>query len=154
LARFDNTSNAPAGTSFEWNLGDNSAVQTTTDVTHSYTDEGTYTVTLRADFSTCTVTETLQVQVVQQGVYVPSAFTPDGDGVNDLLNVQVAPNATTQMAVFDRWGVEVASLNDDSWNGKNSNGAQVPEGVYVVLVKVTYPDGTVLERTQAVTVVR
>ncbi len=52
-------------------------------------------------------------------VFVPDAFTPNGDGINDLLKWQGGSNIEAQMKVFDRWGeVIFASTNSSPyWDG-------------------------------------
>lgn len=68
-------------------------------------------------------------------VYVPNAFTPDGDGVNDVWSpslVSVDPKDLS-LQVFDRWGEMVFESKgpDLSWNGGKGNaGSVLPQGVY------------------------
>ena len=67
--------------------------------------------------------------------YVPSAFTPNGDGLNDVWKpVGSGLNgAKYEMIVFDRWGQLVFKTNDleIGWDGKNmNNGEFVPAGIY------------------------
>lgn len=67
--------------------------------------------------------------------YVPSAFTPNGDGLNDVWKpVGSGLNgAKYEMIVFDRWGQLVFKTNDleIGWGGKNmNNGEFVPAGIY------------------------
>lgn len=71
-------------------------------------------------------------------VYVPTAFTPDGDDVNDLLYVMgndIADNDFHFM-VFDRWGEKVYESTDRhaGWDGKY-NGKPVKDGVYVWMLR-------------------
>ncbi|MBK9420338.1 MAG: gliding motility-associated C-terminal domain-containing protein [Flavobacteriales bacterium] len=70
------------------------------------------------------------------GVYVPNAFSPDGDGNNEVflpVIIGYAPE-TYELDIFDRWGTTVFSSKDghEAWNGaKNNNGAVLPQAVYV-----------------------
>jgi gliding motility-associated-like protein len=69
-------------------------------------------------------------------VYVPNAFTPDGDGVNDLFHVMgndIDPDAF-ELLVFNRWGELVFRSTDpmQGWTGamNGGDGEPVQDGVY------------------------
>jgi gliding motility-associated-like protein len=71
-------------------------------------------------------------------VYIPTAFTPDNDGLNDILQVRgndIAPN-DFHLTVFDRWGHEVFDTTDphQGWDGK-MNGKVVKNGVYTWMLR-------------------
>jgi gliding motility-associated-like protein len=69
-------------------------------------------------------------------VYMPNAFSPDGDGTNEVLRAElqgIAPDHFDLM-IFDRWGQILFSTTDGliGWDGTFHNGGvQVPAGVYV-----------------------
>ena len=64
--------------------------------------------------------------------YLPNAFTPNGDGINDVW----VPNGTAfyncVLHIFDRWGSEVFTGSDAQlgWNGNAPNGNAVQAGIY------------------------
>ncbi len=76
-------------------------------------------------------------------VFVPDAFTPDGDGLNDIFIPVFQANFTVvsyEFIVFDRWGIVQFSTKDplQGWNGrKNNNDSESVNGVYswVIIVK-------------------
>jgi gliding motility-associated-like protein len=71
---------------------------------------------------------------------VPSAFTPNDDGLNDFLYPVNAPKATDlEFKVFNRWGQLVFSTQNsqEKWNGKE-NGTIQPPGVYVWYLRYTH----------------
>lgn len=73
---------------------------------------------------------------------VPTAFSPNGDGINDeLAFVSSCPLDAVQMKVFNRFGNLMFASNrpDSYWNG-NYRQQQVPEGVYVVIVQYQWID--------------
>jgi gliding motility-associated-like protein len=78
--------------------------------------------------------------VVSQGactVYIPSAFTPDNNGLNDVFLAKGTGNVVLfHMAIYDRWGGVLFATDDKNkgWNG-SSNGVMVPIGTYVYVVK-------------------
>jgi gliding motility-associated-like protein len=68
-----------------------------------------------------------------QYVYFPSAFTPNGDGRNDLFRPKFAgPTNEYKLAVYDRWGRRVfeSSNPSEGWDG-TTGGRQQPDGTYV-----------------------
>lgn len=76
-------------------------------------------------------------------LYVPSAFSPNGDGNNDLFRVA---NLTFQniqeFKVLNRWGQELFSATDNrGWNG-TFKGKQQDPATYFYLIRVAFPDGS------------
>lgn len=75
--------------------------------------------------------------------FIPTAFTPNGDGLNDLFKVQAnfVPN-TFEMSIFNRKG-ELMFLTQDmgiGWDGQ-FHGQTLPSGVYVCIIKYTDREG-------------
>lgn len=94
-----------------------------------------YTV-LGYDTSGCRGTAT--VNIVADSLVIPNVFTPNGDGINDELLFNFYGDAFYQIAVYDRWGKQIFNTTDKNamWNGKTGSGADVPEGVYYVAVRI------------------
>lgn len=75
-------------------------------------------------------------------IFVPNAFTPNGDGLNDNFSVYGQFHLDNfEMFVFNRWGELVYHSTDvnSQWDGKSSNGDELPGGVYSYLIKLTKP---------------
>ena len=75
-------------------------------------------------------------------VYIPSAITPDNDGLNDVLAVSASCSLTNyELRIFDRWGkVVFRSLDPDAvWNG-GVDAAYVRDGLY--MFRLTYSWGS------------
>ena len=94
----------------------------------------TYTVTVTNIYG-CTNTDTVTVFVVTD-IEVPTGFSPNGDGVNDVWELDVLegyPTATVQ--VFNRWGQLVFESEgyQDPWAGKY-NGKDLPVGTYYYVI--------------------
>lgn len=76
--------------------------------------------------------------VTLANVYVPDAFTPNGDGVNDFFEIKGDPTSEIQVLVYDRWGTPIFqnSINVRHWNG-TVNGHPAPPGSYFYRISVT-----------------
>ena len=110
----------------------------------------TYTVTT-TDVNGCTASDDVTVTVspyINPEVFVPNAFTPNGDNINDFFFVY-GPDVTMiySMTVFDRWGeILFHSENipaEDSlkgWDGTYGKKA-APAGVYAYLIDVQLKTG-------------
>jgi gliding motility-associated-like protein len=66
------------------------------------------------------------------GLSYPTAFTPNGDGLNDQFVVYGSFVNSFRMSIFNRWGEMIFSTEDinQGWDG-TMNGKLVPEGTYV-----------------------
>jgi gliding motility-associated-like protein len=78
--------------------------------------------------------------------YLPNAFTPNSDAVNDIFKgAGFLVGATNfNMSIWNRWGEMIFQTNnpEEGWNGRKFNaGAESPNGVYVVLVTFVGPRG-------------
>ena len=72
-------------------------------------------------------------------LYIPSAFTPNRDGKNDLLKVLTNCLVTGELFVYNRWGQIMYHTNDlqKGWNGIQNNVLQL-SGVFVYHIKYSY----------------
>jgi gliding motility-associated-like protein len=99
------------------------------------TQPGLYTL----DVSNYCGTKTDMINVVK-GVcqlYVPTAFSPNGDGRNDIFKAEYGENITEfQLQIYNRWGQRIFQSKNIStgWNGR-FNGALQPNGAYVWIIK-------------------
>lgn len=111
------------------------------------------------------VKEISQQVIVQpvDDIYVPNAFSPNTDGINDFFTIYGGETYVRQVnsfQIFNRWGSKVFSrenfeINDElsGWNGK-SGGSQMDTGIYVYVIEVSFIDGTKKQLTGDVTLVR
>jgi gliding motility-associated-like protein len=77
-------------------------------------------------------------------VFIPNAFTPNGDGVNDIFQAYFAFDPTQfNMIVYNRSGEAVFESNNvqEGWNGRLKGGISAPEGVYVYFISYTSGNG-------------
>jgi len=107
-------------------------------------------ITVR-DANGCEKTDQMTIRVVKNlAVYIPNAFSPNGDGLNDYISVY--GNRTVRRVksflVFDRWGQLMFENHDfppnvepAGWNGRFEGKDRKP-GVYVYWAEVEFIDGT------------
>jgi gliding motility-associated-like protein len=128
---------------------------------HFYAGHGEYPVTLITEtVYGCSDTITKIVKISPDYmVYVPNAFTPNGDGRNDTFYPQgLGINPTNfSFRIFDRWGSVVYENNyyDESmgWDG-TANGKELPMGVYVWIITTEDLEGETTEYKGHVTLIR
>jgi gliding motility-associated-like protein len=80
------------------------------------------------------------------GLFLPTAFTPNGDGINDFFT-PLGTNEPYTLEVYDRWGTQVFRMEryDGSWGGTGLDGGPLPEGVYTLRIgfeNALFPDQT------------
>ncbi|MEM0998384.1 MAG: gliding motility-associated C-terminal domain-containing protein [Bacteroidota bacterium] len=88
-------------------------------------------------------------------VFIPNAFTPNGDGVNDYFYIPEANLTSFNFSVFDRWGNEVFKTNNANfrWDGR-SKGNGVPSGIYVFVLDARNTNNDRVKRSGTISVVR
>jgi gliding motility-associated-like protein len=131
-------------TRYLWDFGDGST-DTTKDPVHIYQKDGTYLVCLTAyNQYGCfdTVCKPVRGMVVPL-VDVPTGFSPNGDGINDVVYVRGYGIDKMTFRIFNRWGEKVFESTDRSigWDGRYKNVMQEME-VYGYTLSVTFFDGT------------
>ncbi len=69
-------------------------------------------------------------------LYVPNAFSPDGDGINDYFKIWGQGISDFEIEIYNRWGQMVFKSNniEEQWDGK-FNDKMSPSGTYVFRVK-------------------
>jgi gliding motility-associated-like protein len=104
----------------------------------------TYTVTGVSLLQGCPQIDSFRVKVVPQQVFVPNAFSPNGDGNNDVFKVGTIRNMVNipEFRVFNRWGQEMFYTTDvtKGWDG-NYKGVKQDSGVYHYIIRVAYANG-------------
>ncbi len=87
-------------------------------------------------------TLTLLNQCPEELIQVPSAFSPNNDGQNDVLEVFLNPAlpTITSIRIFNRWGAKIYEGTNagETWDGTN-NGKVVPNGVYIYMIEAECP---------------
>lgn len=84
-------------------------------------------------------------------MYIPSAFSPNGDGINDMFGVKGEGIRDFQILIYNRWGEVIFESTDarKQWDGM-FKGNPVEQGTYVYKL---YASGIMKAKTGAVTVI-
>ena len=107
------------------------------------TDTVTYTLSY-TDPNGCAGDDTITIFVFPSGYFFfPNAFTPNGDGINDILFPLGQSIKNISWKVFNRWGEKVFETRNLNigWDG-TFKGKDQPNGVFVYLAEVTFQDNS------------
>lgn len=119
-------------------------------------DDITYTLTASTVLG-CSTKDTLRLKVVKgPEIYVPSAFTPNGDGKNDRFNIiPVGIEKIRFFKIINRWGQVVYSSENATpgWDG-TINGIAQPPGTYVWIAAGKTINGAVIRKQGTVVLIR
>lgn len=93
--------------------------------------------------------------IPQDKVFVPNSFTPNGDGLNDVIKVYGAAIRELRFAIFNQWGEKVFETHDlnAGWDGMY-NGKPQPSGVYIYACQLVLTDGTAQTKKGTVNLIR
>ncbi|HTA83449.1 MAG TPA: choice-of-anchor L domain-containing protein [Bacteroidia bacterium] len=108
----------------------------------TYSDTGTYCPKLTVVNLHGCIDSTQECLVINPlyTIYIPNAFSPNNDGINDVFSVKATYVCGFHMYIFDRWGTPIYSTSDitKGWDGKaGSSGKVAQEDTYVYLVEAT-----------------
>lgn len=127
--------------------------------THQFTGPGLYTIALfvqnelgcgdidiKSDY----------IEVLEQEFYFPTAFSPNGDNLNDRFRALPAGSARMSvMEIYDRWGVKVYSTSDiNGWDGNTDDGRPFDPGTYLYRALIELDTRGVVEYKGYVTLIR
>jgi gliding motility-associated-like protein len=104
----------------------------------------------------CTVSASIRISTDgTPPVFVPNAFTPNGDGVDDIWSVFGTGIKDFRGTVFNRWGEKVFESDNqsDGWDG-TFRGQRQPPGVYVYIVDLVYLNGEKVTKQGSITLIR
>jgi len=136
------------GVSYQWepvDFLDNSQIP---NPIASPTEDITYTVFVNTD-SGCLIQDQVVIRIDNElSYYVPEMFTPNGDGANDMLFVNMLGYRSIDFKVFNRFGQLVFSTNDANvgWDGRFNGNIQNPDTYVYTLVLETYKEEMISEK--------
>ena len=124
---------------------------------HLFLKSGTYKTCLVASISgSCldTVCKNVEALIVPR-LDVPTAFTPNNDGVNDVIYVRGAAIQHMDFYIYNRWGQQVfhSANMEVGWDG-NYNGSPQPMEGYAYVVNATFINGETETKRGNITLLR
>ncbi len=129
----------PGPASIRWTPGTMLSCTNCPDPVLSPDNPGLYHITID-NGPGCRATDSVRVLMNRSQVYIPNAFTPNGDGTNEQFGPSLYGNETLiVLEIFNRWGQKLHS-SDRPWDGK-FQGKIVPPGVYTYLYRVRRETG-------------
>lgn len=150
--------NAQGGSFFEWSPADYLNTTTSRTPIGYYPDTGRfwYNVYIRSPKG-CEGNDSIRVWVVGQGsLFIPTAFSPNGDGKNDLLRpISVGFRSYKYFRVFNRFGEMVFTTDriGDGWDG-TYRGTKSDIGTYFWMLDAEDKDGINHQRKGDATLIR
>jgi gliding motility-associated-like protein len=107
----------------------------------------TYVVTGVSDLQGCPQKDSVKVTVLENDVWVPTVFSPNGDGKNDIFKILTGRTRFVKIQefkIYNRWGTEIYNGKDVSqgWDG-TYKGQPQDTGTYFYQIRVAYPTGRV-----------
>lgn len=104
----------------------------------------------------CKANDEVKISVfVKDEIYVPTSFTPNNDGKNDVFRPIAPPGVVKLFEVYNRWGQKIFTTADSQagWNGKLQSVEQ-PAGMYVWFLKATTRKAEYVEKKGTVMLLR
>jgi gliding motility-associated-like protein len=88
-------------------------------------------------------------------IYTPNAFSPNGDGLNDVYEVKGIFVKSINLKIFNRWGEKLHETNDcmPTWDGIYRD-AMSPDGVYVAIIEAIGIDNKVYRYKTSLTLIK
>ncbi|MBA3664339.1 MAG: gliding motility-associated C-terminal domain-containing protein [Bacteroidetes bacterium] len=162
VVQFNNLSTVLDHNSYQWQIG-NMYQLNEVNPKVTFPQTGDYNIILTATtINGCTDVISRNISVKNDfGVYIPSSFSPNFDGLNDVFIPVFSPYGLDlkvyEMEIFDRWGHSLFKTKDFTvgWNG-TARGSEEPikEDVYVYKVKYKDAEGRIYHKTGHVTLLK
>jgi gliding motility-associated-like protein len=141
IVNFSN--NSTGATNYFWDFA-NGNLDSTFAPSQTYTEPGTYTVTLVVTDGLCWDSTTIVIEVFNESsLTIPNVFTPNGDGHNDFFTVDGENLKSVEGEIYNRWGQKMFAWGNVNgyWDGKTLAGKDAPDGTYFFIIKAEGIDG-------------
>jgi gliding motility-associated-like protein len=150
--------NATGGSSYVWSPPAGLSRNSISNPVANLSDDISYIVKVSTEEG-CFAYDTINVRVFKTApdIFVPTAFTPNGDGLNDILKpIPVGITNIEYFRVYNRWGVMVFSTNAEQgggWDGR-INGREQGSDTFVWYVRGTDFTGKIVFKKGSSTLIR
>ncbi|MFN6092863.1 MAG: PKD domain-containing protein, partial [Bacteroidota bacterium] len=124
---------------WSWTFGDSLGSATINNPSFTFNEVGEYDITLIVNNQyqcTDTIIKTISVKN-DYSFFIPKAFSPNDDGVNDILEMYGFNFSSFDMKIYNRHGQLVnEAVTNPLWDGRDLDGNQLPAGIYVYTIKM------------------
>ena len=155
---FNNTTQF--GDTYLWVFGDsltNSDSSTQISPSYTFAVAGNYNVVLIATNTSGCVDTVLQKISINKNkdLFIPTTFTPNNDGHNDVFRVRGNNFQLNKMDIYDQWGALIYQTDDSkpAWDGM-VNGTMVQNGTYMYRIHITLKNNEEQVLTGGITVIK
>ena len=140
--------------SYTWNFGDGFTSQLSNPA-HEYSDTGTYVVQLIVTSQYGCKDTTYSTVYVDEifSVYMPNAFTPNGDTKNETFGPVIIGSDSWNMSIYNRWGEMIYQSDGNFWDGTVEN-QKVQQDTYIWKLQVVANDKKRYQFVGKVTLIR
>lgn len=122
-----------------------------------YSDTSTWVyIRSQANGSNCVAYDSIYIKVKEiPGIYVPSAFTPNNDGLNDVFKIITIAMKEISITIYDRWGNKIAAWKDENgfWDG-TIKGVKAIQDVYIYSLTTTDINNKTYTKTGRIALIR
>jgi gliding motility-associated-like protein len=125
----------------------------------TFNEPGLYPVIVElVDQNGCLGIDTIEIRVLPKlpsEITIPNCFSPNGDGFNDLFQVEALNLSTFDLMIWNRWGGLMYKSKDafDGWNGQ-SNSGNAPVGTYFYVLDAVGSDSKAYQLKGSITLSR
>ncbi|MGB0524739.1 MAG: gliding motility-associated C-terminal domain-containing protein [Flammeovirgaceae bacterium] len=101
------------------------------------------------DEKNCQASRLVSIEEGNCSIYIPNAFSPNGDGINDEFRIKIPDDFNGQInyiTIYNRWGQAIygltnASAFDALWDGNSHKGEKLSPGVYTYIFEIELRNG-------------
>jgi gliding motility-associated-like protein len=142
---------------YHWDFGDgNFSSEESPFHTYFDLDDHTISLTVTNEYG-CEDSTSISIQAPPT-IFIPTSFSPNNDGINDLFEIYAEGVVEYKLIIFDRWGQEVFSTDDvnESWNGRARQKSKYygENDSYVYHLRARMEDGQRVDTRGVITMVR
>ncbi len=92
----------------------------------------------------CSFTDTIQIIWSDCSLFMPNIFTPDNNGINDILFFETDKGEVLSLTIQNRWGNIIYNSTAGEWDGLDNNGSPSVAGTYFYVIEYKTFDETIL----------
>ncbi len=120
-------------------------------------DSSLWYVVSGTDLHGCVNKDSIHIRVVKPGFWLPRAFTPDSNGINDVFYLRGSGISQLDFRIYNQWGEILFSSQStqQGWDGRHQlSGNPLPAGLYVYSIKGKLSTGAYLDLQDRVQLIR